>query len=201
MRSPFRAVDRGDLRDALALVAAIAVVGASFGALAAAGAVPPLMIVAMSVLVFAGGAQFLVPELEEPVLVVADLDERDLREPGVGPPGYRVHVGLGVRAGRDRLGGRSVVLGVGAVRWWRGARLGRAGVRAVRWGRAFGGAGAQGSEAPGKCGGSAELGSQGDPLVLEALGTSDVVIGARRAQVLVELTEATAIDGTSGGVK
>ena len=60
MRSPFRAVDRGDLRDALALVAAIAVVGASFGALAAAGGVPPLMIVAMSVLVFAGGAQFLV---------------------------------------------------------------------------------------------------------------------------------------------
>ena len=50
----------GDLRDALALAAAIAVVGASFGALAAAGGVPPLLIVAMSVLVFAGGAQFLV---------------------------------------------------------------------------------------------------------------------------------------------
>ena len=60
MRSPFGAVHRGDLRDALALVAAIAVVGASFGALAAAGGVPPLLIVAMSVLVFAGGAQFLV---------------------------------------------------------------------------------------------------------------------------------------------
>ena len=60
MRSPFGAVDRGDLRDALALVAAIAVVGASFGALAAAGGVPPLLIVGMSVLVFAGGAQFLV---------------------------------------------------------------------------------------------------------------------------------------------
>jgi predicted branched-subunit amino acid permease len=60
VRSPFRAVHRGDLRDALALVAAIAVVGASFGALAAAGGVPPLLIVGMSVLVFAGGAQFLV---------------------------------------------------------------------------------------------------------------------------------------------
>ena len=54
VRSPFRAVHRGDLRDALALVAAIAVVGASFGALAAAGGVPPLLIVGMSVLVFAG---------------------------------------------------------------------------------------------------------------------------------------------------
>ena len=60
VRSPFRSVHRDDLRDALALVAAIAVVGASFGALAAAGGVPPLMIIAMSVLVFAGGAQFLV---------------------------------------------------------------------------------------------------------------------------------------------
>lgn len=60
MRSLFRSVDRGDLRDALALAAAIAVVGASFGALAAAGGLPPLLIVAMSVLVFAGGAQFLV---------------------------------------------------------------------------------------------------------------------------------------------
>ena len=64
MRFPFpsflRAVDRGDLRDALALAAAIAVVGASFGALAAADGVPPLLIVAMSALVFAGGAQFLV---------------------------------------------------------------------------------------------------------------------------------------------
>jgi len=60
VRSPFRDVDRGDLRDALALAAAILVVGASFGALAAAAAVPPVLIVAMSLLVFAGGAQFLV---------------------------------------------------------------------------------------------------------------------------------------------
>jgi predicted branched-subunit amino acid permease len=61
---PFRGVDRADLRadlrDALALATAILVVGASFGALAAAAAVPVPLIVAMSLLVFAGGAQFLV---------------------------------------------------------------------------------------------------------------------------------------------
>jgi len=60
VRSPFPAVHRGDLRDALALAAAIVVVGASFGALAAAAGVPPPLIVATSLLVFAGGAQFLV---------------------------------------------------------------------------------------------------------------------------------------------
>jgi predicted branched-subunit amino acid permease len=60
MRSLYRTIDRGDLRDALAIAAAIAVVGASFGALAAAAGVPPALIVAMSLLVFAGGAQFLV---------------------------------------------------------------------------------------------------------------------------------------------
>jgi predicted branched-subunit amino acid permease len=56
----FSTIHRGDLRDALALAAAIAVVGASFGALAAASGVPPALTVAMSLLVFAGGAQFLV---------------------------------------------------------------------------------------------------------------------------------------------
>jgi predicted branched-subunit amino acid permease len=56
----FPTVDRRDLRDALALAAAVLVVGASFGALAAAARVPATLIVAMSVLVFAGGAQFLV---------------------------------------------------------------------------------------------------------------------------------------------
>jgi 4-azaleucine resistance transporter AzlC len=55
-----RAIDRGDLRDALALATAITVVGASFGALAAAAGVSPALTVAMSLLVFAGGAQFLV---------------------------------------------------------------------------------------------------------------------------------------------
>ncbi len=60
MRLPLHAVDRGDLRDALALATAVSVVGASFGALAAAADVPVPLIVAMSLLVFAGGAQFLV---------------------------------------------------------------------------------------------------------------------------------------------
>ena len=60
MPSPFRAIDRRDLRDALALAAAILVVGASFGALAAAAGVPRALIVGMSLLVFAGGSQFLV---------------------------------------------------------------------------------------------------------------------------------------------
>jgi 4-azaleucine resistance transporter AzlC len=60
VRSRFRALDRDDLRDALALAAAIFVVGASFGALATTAGVPPVLVVAMSLLVFAGGAQFLV---------------------------------------------------------------------------------------------------------------------------------------------
>jgi predicted branched-subunit amino acid permease len=60
MRSMWRTIARADLRDALALAAAIAVVGASFGALAAAAGVPPVITVALSLLVFAGGSQFLV---------------------------------------------------------------------------------------------------------------------------------------------
>jgi predicted branched-subunit amino acid permease len=60
VRFPLPAIDRADLRDALALATAIVVVGASFGALAAAAGVPPPLIVALSLLVFAGGAQFLV---------------------------------------------------------------------------------------------------------------------------------------------
>jgi 4-azaleucine resistance transporter AzlC len=60
MRSLYRTVDRDDLRDALALAAAVGVVGVSFGALAAAAGVPPVLTVALSLLVFAGGAQFLV---------------------------------------------------------------------------------------------------------------------------------------------
>ena len=60
MRSITRTIGRKDLRDALALGAAIAVVGASFGALAAAAGVPAALTVALSVLVFAGGSQFLV---------------------------------------------------------------------------------------------------------------------------------------------
>lgn len=49
-----------DFRDALALAAAIGIVGASFGALAAAADVPLEMAMAMSLLVFAGASQFLV---------------------------------------------------------------------------------------------------------------------------------------------
>ncbi|WP_433555057.1 AzlC family ABC transporter permease [Pseudonocardia xinjiangensis] len=60
MRSLRRTIDRDDLRDALALAAAVGVVGASFGALAAAAGVPVLLAMALSLLVFAGGAQFLV---------------------------------------------------------------------------------------------------------------------------------------------
>jgi 4-azaleucine resistance transporter AzlC len=59
VRSIWRTSSPEDLRDALALGAAIVVVGASFGALAATAGVPLIMIVAMSVLVFAGGSQFL----------------------------------------------------------------------------------------------------------------------------------------------
>lgn len=60
MRSLYRTIDRDDLRDALALAAALAIVGASFGALSTAAGVPLLMTLALSLLVFAGGAQFLV---------------------------------------------------------------------------------------------------------------------------------------------
>jgi 4-azaleucine resistance transporter AzlC len=59
MRSFWRTASRQDVRDALALGAAILVVGASFGALAATAGVSLMVIVAMSLLVFAGGAQFL----------------------------------------------------------------------------------------------------------------------------------------------
>jgi 4-azaleucine resistance transporter AzlC len=59
MRSVWRTVCRDDVRDALALAAAIGVVGASFGALAAAAGLPVPLVLAMSLLVFAGGSQFL----------------------------------------------------------------------------------------------------------------------------------------------
>jgi branched chain amino acid efflux pump len=60
MRSLCRTVEPGDLHDALALAAAVGVVGASFGALAGAAGVPFVLMIALSVLVFAGAAQFLV---------------------------------------------------------------------------------------------------------------------------------------------
>ena len=60
MRSLYRTIDRSDLRDATALAAAVGVVGASYGALAAAAEVSPAIAIGMSVLVLAGGSQFLV---------------------------------------------------------------------------------------------------------------------------------------------
>ncbi|GAA2568296.1 AzlC family ABC transporter permease [Pseudonocardia hydrocarbonoxydans] len=56
-----RSLNRTDgLRDVLALASAVGVVGASFGALAAAAGLSPALTVGMSLLVFAGGSQFLV---------------------------------------------------------------------------------------------------------------------------------------------
>jgi 4-azaleucine resistance transporter AzlC len=60
MRSLTRTLHRDDLRDALALAAAVGVVGASFGALAGTAGVPFVLMVALSVVVFAGASQFLV---------------------------------------------------------------------------------------------------------------------------------------------
>jgi 4-azaleucine resistance transporter AzlC len=59
MRSLTRTLHREDLRDALALAAAVGVVGASFGALAGTAGVPFVLMVALSVVVFAGASQFL----------------------------------------------------------------------------------------------------------------------------------------------
>jgi predicted branched-subunit amino acid permease len=55
-----RALQPGDLRDALLIGAAVGLVGAAFGALAASAGLPLVMIMAMSLLVLAGGSQFLV---------------------------------------------------------------------------------------------------------------------------------------------
>jgi len=60
VRSLYRTVHPDDLRDALAVAAAVGLVGASFGALAAAAGLSLAMSVALSVLVLAGGSQFLV---------------------------------------------------------------------------------------------------------------------------------------------
>jgi branched chain amino acid efflux pump len=52
-------VDAPLLRDAAAIGAAVIAIGISFGAIAAASGLPEVLILAMSALVFAGGAQFL----------------------------------------------------------------------------------------------------------------------------------------------
>ncbi|HEY3260681.1 MAG TPA: AzlC family ABC transporter permease [Pseudonocardiaceae bacterium] len=59
MRSIWRTLDRTLLRDAGALAAAVLMVGISFGALAVAAGIGAWQAVGMSLLVFAGGAQFL----------------------------------------------------------------------------------------------------------------------------------------------
>ncbi|WP_189251252.1 AzlC family ABC transporter permease [Streptosporangium pseudovulgare] len=58
MRSLWRTIGRGALRDIALVCLADALVGASFGAIAVSGGLPPQAPVAMSLLVFAGGAQF-----------------------------------------------------------------------------------------------------------------------------------------------
>jgi branched chain amino acid efflux pump len=58
MRSLWRTLDRGVLRDVALVCLADAIVGASFGAITVSGGLPMWVPVTMSVLVFAGGAQF-----------------------------------------------------------------------------------------------------------------------------------------------
>lgn len=58
MRSLWRTLDRRTLRDIALVCLASALVGASFGAIAVAGGLPVWVPIAMSVLVYAGGAQF-----------------------------------------------------------------------------------------------------------------------------------------------
>jgi predicted branched-subunit amino acid permease len=60
MRSIWRTIDRALVRDVLAIAAAVAVVGASFGAITVTSGLPAWLAPALSLLVFAGGAQFLV---------------------------------------------------------------------------------------------------------------------------------------------
>jgi 4-azaleucine resistance transporter AzlC len=59
MRAIWRTAGRALIRDIAALAAADGFVGVSFGAIATSGGLPLWAVVAMSVLVFAGGAQFL----------------------------------------------------------------------------------------------------------------------------------------------
>ncbi|GAA1523981.1 hypothetical protein GCM10009678_01500 [Actinomadura kijaniata] len=58
MRSLWRTLDRGTLRDIALVCLADALVGASFGAIAVAGGLPLWVPIVMSLLVFAGGSQF-----------------------------------------------------------------------------------------------------------------------------------------------
>ena len=59
MRSVWRTIDRVLVRDVLAIAGAVAVIGASFGAIAVSSGQPWWVPATMSMLVFAGGAQFM----------------------------------------------------------------------------------------------------------------------------------------------
>src|SRR5258705_6731036 len=59
MRTLWRTADRALLRDIAAIGVAVCFVGVSFGAIAVAAHLPLWAVVAMSVLVFAGGSQFI----------------------------------------------------------------------------------------------------------------------------------------------
>jgi len=60
LRTAYRTeLDRGLLRDALAIGAAAAMIGVSFGAISVAQGMPAWLPTAMSLLIFAGGSQFL----------------------------------------------------------------------------------------------------------------------------------------------
>ncbi|HZN70649.1 MAG TPA: AzlC family ABC transporter permease [Micromonosporaceae bacterium] len=59
MRTAWRTADARLVRDILAIAAACCVIGVSFGAIAVASGMPAWAVVTMSVLVFAGGAQFM----------------------------------------------------------------------------------------------------------------------------------------------
>jgi 4-azaleucine resistance transporter AzlC len=59
MRTVSRTADRALVRDVAAIAAACAAVGASFGAITVAAGLPSWSVPAMSMLVFAGGAQFM----------------------------------------------------------------------------------------------------------------------------------------------
>src|SRR4051794_21657364 len=58
MHSLWRTLDRGTLRDIALVCLADAIVGAAFGAITVSGGLPLWVPITMSLLVFAGGAQF-----------------------------------------------------------------------------------------------------------------------------------------------
>jgi 4-azaleucine resistance transporter AzlC len=59
MRTLYRTLDRGLVRDASAIAAAAAMIGLSYGAISIAQGMPWWLPIAMSLLVFAGGSQFI----------------------------------------------------------------------------------------------------------------------------------------------